>query len=129
MVIMDILADAINIIKVHENAGLDSCTVSNTKLVKAVIGIMASSGYIKKVEEFKEEKRQKLRITLAKRINDVGIIKPRFAVRLDEFQKYEIRYIPSRDFGILILSTPEGIMTNVEAKQKHLGGRLLAYVY
>ncbi len=129
MVIMDILADAINIIKVHENAGLDSCVISNTKLVKAVIGIMARSGYIAKFEEFKEERRQKLRITLAKRINDVGIIKPRFAVKLDEFQKYEIRYIPSRDFGILILSTPEGIMTNVEAKQRHLGGRLLAYVY
>ncbi len=129
MVYMDILADAINIIKVHETAGLDSCTVSDTKLVKAVIDIMARSGYIAKFQEFKEDKRHKLRITLAKRINDMGIIKPRFAVRLDEFQKYETRYIPSKDFGILILTTPEGIMTNVEAKQKHIGGRLLAYVY
>lgn len=129
MVIMDILADAINTIKVNENVGLDSCVVNNTKLVKAVVDIMKKSGYVTKFDEFREDKRNKLRITLAKKINDVGIIKPRFAVRLDEFQKYETRYIPSKDFGILILSTPEGIMTNTEAKEKHIGGRLLAYVY
>ncbi|MGD0511047.1 MAG: 30S ribosomal protein S8, partial [Candidatus Micrarchaeaceae archaeon] len=39
------------------------------------------------------------------------------------------RYIPSKDFGILILTTPKGIMTNKEARENKIGGRLLAYVY
>ena len=126
---MDLLADTINIIKVNEAAGYSTCTTVNTKLVRAVIEVMKKSGYIAGYEEMKEGKQNRLKIKLAKKINDVGIIKPRFAVDLADYQKYETRYIPSKDFGILILTTPKGIMTNREAKEQHMGGRLLAYVY
>ncbi|MDE1846452.1 MAG: 30S ribosomal protein S8 [Candidatus Micrarchaeota archaeon] len=126
---MDLLADTINTIKVNENAGLASCTVRDTKLIKSVIEVMKRSGYITDYDVIKEGKRTAIKVSLAKKINDVGIIKPRFAVGLADFQKYETRYIPSKDFGILILSTPKGIMTNREAKEQRMGGRLLAYVY
>ena len=66
---------------------------------------------------------------LSKKINDIGVIKPRHAVRLEEYQKYEARYIPSKNFGMLVVSTPKGVMSNREAKEQHLGGRLLAFVY
>jgi len=29
----------------------------------------------------------------------------------------------------MIMTTPEGIMTHKEAKEKGIGGRLLAYIY
>ncbi len=57
------------------------------------------------------------------------MIKPRYAITSKQLQSYETRYIPSRDFGILILSTPQGLMPNREAKAKNFGGRLVAYVY
>lgn len=126
---MDLLADTINTIKVNENAGLGSCTIHNTKLIKAVIDVMKRSGYIESYEELKEGRVLMLKIKLAKKINDVGIIKPRFAVAMSDYQKYETRFIPSKDFGVLILSTSKGIMTNREAKEQKMGGRLLAYVY
>jgi small subunit ribosomal protein S8 len=126
---MDLLADAINTIKVNETMGNDSCTVSSTRLIRAVVEVMKRSGYILGYEEYKEGRWTRIRVALAKKINDMGVIKPRFAVNLDDFQKYETRFIPSRDFGILILSTSNGIMTNKEAKEQHVGGRLLAYVY
>lgn len=126
---MDLLADAINNIKVHESIGRDACVIPSTKLIRSVIEVMKNAGYVSGYEEVKEEKRMKLRVKLAKKINDVGIIKPRFAVSIDEFQKYENRYIPSKDFGVLIVSTSSGIMTNREARERKIGGRLLAYVY
>lgn len=126
---MDLLADTINTIKVNENAGLSSCTINSTKLIRAVVEVMKKNGYIEGFEPLKEGRALKLKVTLARRINDVGIIKPRFAVNLADFQKYETRFIPSKDFGILILSTSKGIMTNREAKEQKIGGRLLAYVY
>lgn len=126
---MDLLADTINQIKVNETAGLGHCVINDTKLIRAVVEVMKRSGYISGFEEVKEGRFKKLKVMLAKRINDVGIIKPRFAVALADFQKYETRYIPSKDFGILILSTAKGIMTNREAKEQKTGGRLLAYVY
>ncbi len=126
---VDLLADVLNKIKVYENTGLYECEVPSTKLIRSVLEAMKKNNYIKEYEESKEGKFTVIKISLAKKINDIGVIKPRHAVGLGDFQKYETRYIPSRDFGILLVSTPEGMMTNREAKDKHIGGRLIAYVY
>lgn len=126
---MDRLSDAINTIKTHEFMGREQCTVNSTKLLKSVLEVMQKESYIKSFEEFKDGKVMKLKIMLSNKINKIGVIKPRYAVQKDSIQKYEARYIPSRDFGILVLTTPQGILTNREAKEKKTGGRLILYVY
>ena len=69
------------------------------------------------------------KVELEGNINKCGVIKPRHAVKKDEFEKFEKRYLPAKNFGILIVTTPEGIMTHYEAKERGIGGRLLAYMY
>ena len=126
---MDRFSDAINTIKTCERIGRAECKLYSTKMIKEVLDIMQKSGYIKMYSEYSERYMKKLDVKLSNNINGIGVIKPRYAVSKDNLQKYEETYIPSKDFGILILSTPEGIMTNQEAKSKGIGGRLLAYVY
>ncbi len=126
---VDVFADAINKIKVYENSGMYECTVPSTKLLRSVLAMMKENNYVKDFEEVKEGRFKTLKITLSKKINDIGVIKPRYPVTLSEIQKFETRYIPSKDFGMLIVSTPTGIMTNKQAREKHTGGRLIAYVY
>ena len=48
---------------------------------------------------------------------------------MQDFEKYEKRFLPAKDFGIIIMTTPQGIMTHIEAKKKSTGGKLLAYCY
>ncbi len=115
---MDRFADAINKIKTNERIGRMECTVYSTKLLKAVLDVMKKESYIKDFEEFRERRTKQLKVVLSNRINSIGVIKPRYAVQKEMIQKYESRYIPSKDFGILILTTPHGIMTNREAKEK-----------
>jgi small subunit ribosomal protein S8 len=62
-------------------------------------------------------------------LNKCGVIKPRFKVRIGDYEKYEKRYLPAMDFGILIISTSKGIKTNTLAKKENLGGLLISYVY
>ncbi len=126
---MDRLAEAVNIIKTHERMGRESCTVDSTKLLKSVLATLKKESYIKDFEEFKEGKFMKIKVTLSNRINSMGVVKPRYAIQKDTIQKYETRYIPSKDFGILVISTPKGLMTNREAREKMTGGRLVLYVY
>lgn len=126
---MDVLSDVLNQIKVAESRGNYECTVPSTKLVRAVLDSMQKHKYITGYKEFKDGKFHRLKVTLAKRINDIGPIKPRYAVSLRDYQKYETRFIPSKDFGILVVSTPQGIMSNAEAKAAGTGGRLIAYIY
>ncbi len=126
---VDILADTINKIKVYESKGMYECVVPSTKLIRSVLDAMKANKYIGGYEEIKDGKFKRVKIELAKKINDIGAIKPRYPVTLGEYQKYEQRFIPSNNFGMLIVSTSSGIMTNKEAKERKLGGRLLAYVY
>ncbi|MCL5423587.1 MAG: 30S ribosomal protein S8 [Candidatus Marsarchaeota archaeon] len=126
---VDRFSNSINTIKTHEIVGKEECVLDSTKLIKAVLDAMIRESYIESYEEFSERHAKKLRVKLSKRINDIGVIKPRFSISKDMLQKYESRYVPSRDFGVLIISTPQGIMTSREIKDKNTGGRLLAYVY
>ena len=68
-------------------------------------------------------------ISLNGRINGCGAIKPRFSVKLRDMERHEARYLPAKDFGLLILTTPYGVMNNDQAKEASTGGKLLAYVY
>jgi len=126
----DPLADALSKIKNSERAGKMTVEIKPaSKLIARVLEIMQEEGYVESVEYVDDARGGKFIVKLKGKINDCGAIKPRFSVRIREMDKWERRYLPARDFGILILTTPQGIMTHREAKKRHIGGRLLAYVY
>jgi small subunit ribosomal protein S8 len=60
-------------------------------------------------------------------LNGCNAIKPRFMVKTKDLEKYTKRYLPSKNLGILIVSTSRGIMTHQTAQEKNIGGSLLAY--
>lgn len=124
----DLLADVLSAIKNAERVGKNSCKVLKSKLVENVLLLMKKYGYIKDIEHDKEEK-YKLIVKLNGKINNTNIIKPRFSVKKDEFEKWERRYLPAYNIGILIITTSHGVMSHKDAKNKGIGGKLLAYVY
>ncbi|MBN2250928.1 MAG: 30S ribosomal protein S8 [Candidatus Altiarchaeota archaeon] len=126
----DLINDAISNIKNHERTGKSECTVKPTsKLLIGVLKIFQKGGYIGEFEVVEDKKGGQAKIKLIKKINDCGVIKPRFAVGYDEFPEWEKRYLPAKDFGILVVTTPKGVMSHKEAKEQKTGGRLIAYVY
>jgi small subunit ribosomal protein S8 len=126
---VDRIADMINTIKTNERIGRPECILLSTKMSRALLDVMKRTSYINGYEEFNEGRIRMARVALSNRINNIGVVKPRVAVKAGEIQRYEMRYIPSRDFGILVLSTSKGLLTNKEAKEQKTGGRLIAYVY
>ena len=70
-----------------------------------------------------------MRLNLIGKVNACGVIKPRYPVKLENFEEVEKNYLPAKDFGVVIVSTPEGIMTHETALEKKTGGVLLAYCY
>lgn len=100
-----------------------------SKMIKTVLGIMNDAHYIGSSEEITDDRGSWLKISLLGNLNKCGVIKPRFAAKKTEYEKWEKRYLPAKDFGLLIVSTPQGVMTHARAKEKKLGGRLVAYCY
>ncbi len=100
-----------------------------SKIIKKVFTIMNEHNYVGTFEEINDGKGGILKINLLGNINKCGVIKPRFSTRKNEFEKWEKRYLPAKDFGIILVSTPQGIITHGSAKEKGTGGKLLAYCY
>jgi small subunit ribosomal protein S8 len=100
-----------------------------TRMIKGVLEILGKKGYVGKVEYEKNTRGGLVKVELINQINSCGAIKPRFNVKAKEIERFEQRYLPAKDFGLLILSTPKGLVTNQEAKEKKLGGKLIAYCY
>jgi len=100
-----------------------------SKMIRRIFTIMNEKMFIGSFEEIKNEKGGELKVNLLGNINKCGVIKPRFSTKQHGFQKWEKRYLPAKDFGIILVSTPLGVMTHNEAKDKSTGGKLLAYCY
>ena len=100
-----------------------------SSIIKRILSIMNEQGYVGSFEEADDGKGGVLKVNLLGNINKCGVIKPRFSTAKHEFEKWEKRYLPAKDFGIILVSTPQGVMTHNQAKEKNTGGKLLAYCY
>jgi small subunit ribosomal protein S8 len=126
----DVLADVLSVMKNMKDRGsyeIEIRPISNT--VKDVFEVLKAEGYILEFEIIEDKRGNYAKVKLTNLINNIGAIKPRFSITLAEFEKFEARYLPAKDFGRLIVSTSKGVMTHLQAKVKGLGGVLLAYVY
>ena len=127
---MDPLVNALNTILSHEERHRKECIICPaSNLVGRVLRLIQSKGYIGEIEFIDDGRQGKFRVQLFGRINDCKAVRPRFSVKVKGIERYEKRFLPSRDMGTLILSTPNGVMTHETARQQNLGGRVLAYVY
>ena len=127
---MEPLTNAFNTIMSHEGRHKKECIICPaSNLVGRVLRLIQSLGYIGEIEFIDDGRQGKFRVQLFGRINDCKAVKPRFSVKVKGIEKYEKRFLPSRDMGTLILSTPQGVMTHENARQQNLGGRVLAYVF
>ncbi len=71
----------------------------------------------------------KLRVQFLGRINRCGALSPRYPIKARDYTKWESRYLPAVGVGMLIVSTPEGVLSHIGGEEKNIGGRLLGYVY
>ncbi len=130
MTLNDPLSNALSNIFNCEKVGKEKCIVRNvSKTIKRVLTIMKENGYVGDLESINTDHGEYIKLNLIGKINKCGVIKPRFPAKVKDFEKYEKRYLPAKNFGIIIMSTPKGIMTHTQAAKEGMGGRLLAYCY
>ncbi len=128
--LLDPLADALSNIKNNERSGSLLCLIKPaSKLITQVLKVFQENDYIGEFEFIDDGRAGKLKVKLLGNINECGVIRPRYPVGKRKFEKFEKRYLPARGLGVLVVSTPQGVMSHRDAKEKDTGGRLLAYVY
>ena len=126
----DPLANVMSLILNNELIGKSECLIKPvSKVIKELLKVMKENNYIGDFKETEDSRGNYIKLILTGSINKCGVVRPRYSVKSNEFEKFERRYLPAKDVGILFVSTPRGIMTHYDAKSKKTGGKLLAYCY
>lgn len=124
------IADAMSTIKNAGDTGKLSVTVEPaSRLFGDMLNVMQEYGYISAYEKVDDGRGGQYRIALTGTINKCGVINPRFSVKVADLESWEIRYLPGKGFGIIILTTSEGVMAHEKARKLGIGGELLGYVF
>ena len=126
---VNLLSQAMNTINNADLRSKRNCIVPYSKLIMEVARVLKEEGYIRDYQYIDDGKGGKIKVLLAGKINYARTINPRFPVKADEWHKVEAQYLPAVGVGMIIVSTPQGVMTNYEARKRRIGGVLLAYVY
>ena len=122
MSLMDPLADALTNIRNNELQVNDSCVISPaSKLIGQVLSTMQKENYIGNFEYIDDNRAGKFIVELEGNINKCGVIKPRHAVKKDEFEKFEKRYLPAKNIREEI-EIPEGVEVIIENNEVSVKG-------
>ncbi|QHS16242.1 30S ribosomal protein S8 [Halopenitus persicus] len=126
----DPLSDALAGLDNAERVGHLSYTVEPaSNVIGSVLEVFYDRGYVDEFEFVDDGKSGRFEVELKGAINECGVVKPRYSAGADEFEKWEKRFLPARDYGALIVTTSHGVMSHYEARDQGIGGQVIAYVY
>eukprot|EP00894_Picocystis_sp_ML_P005282 jgi/Pico_ML_1/55799/g1435.t1 len=96
----------------------------SSKVVVKFLQVMQKHGYIGEFEIVDDGRAGKIVVELNGRLNKCGVISPRFDIGHADIEKWIERLLPSRLFGVIVLTTSAGIMDHEEARRKKVGGKV-----
>jgi len=131
MQITDPIADMLTRIRNASSAKHATVDVPASKMKKAIADILVEEGYIKNYQLINDGAQGVIKITLKyngnekvisglRRVSKPGL---RVYAGADELPKV------LKGLGIAIISTSKGIMTDKKAREAHVGGEVLAFVW
>ena len=122
----DVVVDALNQIMNAKRVEKREIKIRRkSKVLINLFKMMKEKGHID--YEINEEERE-VTVKIIK-LNECRAIKPRYYASVNDIDKYLRRFLPSRNFGSLIISTNEGLLDQKDAISKNKGGSLIAYFY
>ena len=132
MVLTDPIADFLNRIRNANMAKHDSVEIPASNIKKSLAEILKQEGFIKDYEVTEDGKQGVIKVFLKYGPNGERVISG-----LKRISKPGLRNYVSADnlpkvlngLGIAIVSTSAGILTDKEAREKHIGGEVIAYVW
>ena len=133
MQITDPIADMLTRIRNANNAKHDTVDVPASNMKKAIAQILMDEGYIKNFQTINDGTQGVIRITL----KYVQPGKEKAITGLRRVSKPGLRVYAGaeelprvlRGLGIAIVSTSKGVMTDKKAREAHVGGEVLAFVW
>ena len=135
MHITDPIADMLTRIRNASSAKHDTVDIPASTIKKTIASILLEEGYIRGFQVIEDGIQGTIRVAL--KYNAVGRNKQQAITGLRRVSKSGLRvYVGADDLpqvlrglGIAIISTSRGVMTDRKAREAHIGGEVLAFVW
>ncbi|MEG1646026.1 MAG: 30S ribosomal protein S8 [Clostridia bacterium] len=132
MMITDTIADMLTRIRNGLTVKHSEVVIPASKVKMSIANILVNEGYIASAELIEEGVQGAIKVVLKYGANNQKVI-----TGIKRISKPGLRVYANADklpkvlngMGIAIISTSQGIMTDKEARAKHCGGEVLAYVW
>ncbi|MEX0932382.1 MAG: 30S ribosomal protein S8 [Parcubacteria group bacterium] len=128
---MDPIADMMVALKNAGNAGLESVSLPYSRIKEDIAKVLKTEGFVRGVETKLEKGKKRLIVTL---VLENRTSKIRGAKRLSKTSKRvykkasEIRAVKN-GYGLLVMTTPKGVMSGKDAKKAGVGGEVLFSIW
>ena len=132
MVMTDPIADFLTRIRNANQAKHEVLEVPASNIKKGIAEILKREGFVKNVEYIEDDKQGVIRVFLKYGQNGEKVITGLKRISTPGLRVYKKREdLPKvlNGLGIAIISTSEGLLTDKEARQKNVGGEVIAYVW
>ena len=125
---IDPIADLLVRIRNASLAGKNEVLFPFSKMKESILAIMKREGFVDELTVITDGNKKNISITISddKKPTHLRLISKQG--RKIYIKKKDIK-IPLRGFGLLILSTPQGIITGREAIKKGIGGELICEIW
>uniref|UniRef100_A0A5B6Z8Z9 Putative 40S ribosomal protein S15a-5-like n=1 Tax=Davidia involucrata TaxID=16924 RepID=A0A5B6Z8Z9_DAVIN len=125
-----ILNNALSTIVNAEKRGFATAQLQPISTVMAsFLKIMKNRGYIKDFQVYDPHRVGRIAVELQGRINDCRALTYRQDIKAQDIEKYRLRTLPTRQWGYVVITTPNGVLDHEEAIQQNVGGQVLGYFY
>jgi len=127
----DPIADMLSRIRNAQAVNKPEVVIPYSKIKMNLANILAREGYIKMAEKIDDGGMAVIKVAL-KYLNGKGIVKELNRVstpgRRVYTNKQNLPYVYD-GLGVAIISTSKGLMTNIEARKKNLGGEIICEIF
>ena len=107
--------------------------IPDTKMSRSITNILKEEGFIEDFESYIENKKNYLLLSLKyvgkSRISVISKLKRVSKPGLRVYSNSKQLPIVLNDLGIAIISTSQGVVTNLKARELGIGGEILCYIW
>ncbi|GLT98644.1 hypothetical protein SLE2022_161410 [Rubroshorea leprosula] len=125
-----ILNDALRAIVNAERRGKATVELKPISTVmSSFLKIMKDHGYIRDFQVYDPHRVGRITVQLQGRVNDCKALTYRQDIKAKDVEAYRLRTLPTRQWGYVVITTPDGILDHEEAIKRNVGGQVLGYFH
>ncbi|KAK2983836.1 hypothetical protein RJ640_008512 [Escallonia rubra] len=100
-----------------------------SNVMASFLSIMKHRGYIKDFRVHDPHRVGRITVELQGRVKDCRALTYRQDIKAQDIEDYRVRALPTRQWGYVVITTPNGVLDHEEAIQQNVGGQVLGYFY